>query len=77
MANVAFAKRAAQPRGLSIHDERRKKSLILTLERAKERAAETLLYMSAHDRDPEEMMNVRLAIEHIDIALGHLGVELE
>lgn len=61
-------------KNISIHDQRRKDKFLATLVKAKEQAEETLLYLTFHDRDPEEIHNVHLALEHIGIALEHLGV---
>lgn len=59
----------------SIHDDRRKQSLITALGKAREKANECWIYLTANDRDPEEIANMALAVEHIDAALKHLGVE--
>lgn len=57
----------------SKHDQQRKDALVKTLVKAKEEAETTQLYLAANDRDPEEVMNVSLVLEHIDVALERLG----
>jgi len=57
---------------LSKHDQRRKDALIKTLQKAKDQADTALLYLSANDRDLEQIADMTLALEHIEIALGHL-----
>jgi uncharacterized protein YsxB (DUF464 family) len=61
----------------SVHDLRRKLALIKLLCRVKERAEEARLYLTVNDRDPEEIGNLNLAIEHIEIAMEHLGVKYD
>lgn len=62
---------------ISKHDQQRKDDLIKTLVKAKEQAETARLYLIANDRDIEEIVNVGLVLEHIDIALGHLGALVE
>ena len=57
---------------MSKHDQRRKDALIKTLQKAKDQADTALLYLSANDRDLEQIADMTLALEHIEIALGHL-----
>jgi hypothetical protein len=59
------------------HDLQRKQDLIASLNRAKEKARVAMLYLTTNNRDPEDIANVGLAAEHIEIALGHLGIEME
>jgi hypothetical protein len=56
------------------HDLKRKQNLILALNKAKEKASIALMYLTANDRDYEDIANVGLAAEHTAIALGHLGI---
>lgn len=63
--------------GISKYDQQRKDVLINTLIRAKERANTALVYLSANDRDPEEINAVNVALEHINIALEFLGAVVE
>jgi hypothetical protein len=58
----------------NIHDEKRKRDLIKSLLTAKEKASVTQLYLTTNDRVQEDIWNIGLVIEHIDIALEHLGV---
>lgn len=55
------------------HDQSRKDGLIRTLCRAKEQAETARMYLVANQRDPDDIAAVNLALEHIDIALEHLG----
>jgi DNA-directed RNA polymerase specialized sigma24 family protein len=57
-------------------DQRRQQELIAALNKAKEKARITLLYLTVNDRNYEDIANVGLAAEHIEIALGHLGIEI-
>lgn len=61
----------------NIHDLKRKQDLIKELNKAKEKARVAMLYLTTNDRDPEDIADVGLAAEHIEIALGHLGIEME
>lgn len=54
-------------------DERRKKAVIKALEKAKEKADTAYLYLTTNERNIEDIMDMNLAMEHIDIALEHLG----
>ncbi|MBU5442058.1 hypothetical protein [Paenibacillus sp. MSJ-34] len=58
------------------HDKSRKDSLIKALNKAKEQAETARLYLIANERDPEEIAAACLALEHIEIALSHLGVQI-
>lgn len=55
------------------YDQRRKDTLIRTLCKAKEQAETLQLYLVANDRNPEDIADANLVLEHIEIALGHLG----
>jgi hypothetical protein len=55
------------------HDKARKDDLIKTLAKAKEQAETAGLYLTANNRDPEDIMTTAVVIEHIDIALEQLG----
>ncbi|MEF3313310.1 hypothetical protein PV433_30950 [Paenibacillus sp. GYB004] len=59
------------------YDQLRKDALVRALVRAKEKAEICRLYLVANDRDPDEIAAASLAVEHIEIALGHLGVMAE
>ncbi|CAM3745178.1 hypothetical protein COLU111180_06345 [Cohnella lubricantis] len=55
------------------HDQARRDALVKTLVKAKEQAETAALYLTANDRDPEDIMTTAVVIEHIDIALEQLG----
>ena len=55
------------------HDQRRKESVIKALQKAKEKVDIAHMYLTANEPNPEDVMNMNLALEHIDIALEHLG----
>ncbi len=55
------------------HDQSRKDALIKTLAKAKEQAETAGIYLSANNRDMEDIMNNNLVLEHIDNALEKLG----
>ncbi|MDB5053127.1 MAG: hypothetical protein JWM44_1177 [Bacilli bacterium] len=58
------------------HDLKRQQDLIKALNKAKEKARLARLYLSVNADNWEETANVTLAAEHIEIALGHLGIEM-
>ena len=58
------------------HDQRRKESVIKALQKAKERADIAHMYLTANESNREDVMNMNLALEHIEIALEHLGVSI-
>jgi hypothetical protein len=62
---------------MNTHDLKRQQDLITALNKAKEKASIALMYLTANDRHYEDIANVGLAAEHIEIALGHLGIETE
>ncbi|GIP38335.1 hypothetical protein J31TS4_16150 [Paenibacillus sp. J31TS4] len=72
ISEMAPKKEGAEP--LNIHDQRRKDALAKTLLKAKEQAHTTFLYLTANDRDPEQIAVLSLALEHIETALEHLGI---
>ena len=55
------------------HDQRRKDGLVMTLSKAKEQAETARVYLIANEREMEDIADVSLALEHIEIALEHLG----
>jgi hypothetical protein len=55
------------------HDQVRKDDLVKALCKAKEKAETTKLYLVANDRSEEDINAASLALEHVDIALEHLG----
>ncbi|WP_157273374.1 hypothetical protein [Paenibacillus sp. oral taxon 786] len=57
------------------HDQSRRNSLIKTLNKAREQAETARMYLIANERDPEDIAATSLALEHIEIALSHLGVK--
>lgn len=59
------------------HDQHRKNTLIRTLQKAKDQAEVLRLYLTANNRDPEDIATANLALEHIEIALEHLGAATE
>lgn len=59
------------------HDLKRKQDLISALKKAKEKARVAMVYLFVSDQNIEDMEDVELVLEHLDIALGHLGVETE
>jgi hypothetical protein len=59
------------------HDKQRREKLIQTLQKAKEQAETAVLYLTANNRNMDDIFNARLALEHIEIALEHLGVTAE
>ncbi|MFD1954271.1 hypothetical protein ACFSL6_08795 [Paenibacillus thailandensis] len=56
------------------HDQARRDALIKTLVKAKEQAETASLYLTANNRDPEDIATAAVVIEHIDIVLEKLGV---
>ncbi|MDR9503390.1 hypothetical protein RI662_03620 [Brevibacillus agri] len=57
------------------HDQSRRNSLIKTLKKAQEQAATARMYLVANERDSEDIAATCLALEHIEIALSHLGAK--
>lgn len=55
------------------HDKARRDALIKTLAKAKEQAETAALYLTANNRDPEDIMTTAVVIEHIDVALEMFG----
>ena len=55
------------------HDQQRKDSLINTLLKAREKAIIARMYLTANERDPEDIADANLVLEHVDIALDRLG----
>lgn len=55
------------------HDQNRKDELIKTLCKAKEKAENSLLYLTVNNRELEDISAAGLALEHVNIALEHLG----
>jgi ubiquinone biosynthesis protein UbiJ len=62
---------------MNTHDLKRQQDLIASLLKSKEKARIALLYLTVNDRSYEDISNVNLAVEHLDIALSHLGVGTE
>jgi len=56
------------------HDQCRKNALVKMLLKSWDQAVIARMYLTANERDPEDIANANLAMEHIEIALGHLGV---
>lgn len=56
------------------YDQQRKQDLIKALVKSKEKAEIHKLYLKVNERDPEEVATAHLVLEHIEIALQHLGV---
>lgn len=56
------------------YDARRKEALVQSLLKAKDQAENAHTYLVENSRDPEEINVAALALEHIEIALEHLGV---
>ncbi len=54
------------------HDQKRRDNLIKTLKKAEEQAEMARLYLVANKRDQEDIVAMRLALEHIEIALSHV-----
>lgn len=59
------------------HDQIRKDGLIKTLRKAKEQAETARMYLIANERDQEDIAAACLSLEHIEIALLHLGAKEE
>jgi hypothetical protein len=59
------------------YDRQRRDQLLKTLAKAKEQAENAALYLTANERPIEEVYAVEDALEHITIALEHLGVKEE
>lgn len=55
------------------NDQIRKDSLIKTLCKAKEQAEVVLLYLTANNREMDDIFAARLTLEHIEISLEQLG----
>ncbi|WP_308637701.1 hypothetical protein [Paenibacillus silvisoli] len=55
------------------HDQARKDALVKTLCKAKEQAETAKLYLVTNDRDADDVAAAALALEHVEIALEHLG----
>jgi hypothetical protein len=55
------------------HDQNRKDALVRTLCKAKEQAEIARLYLTVNNRDEADIAAASLALEHIEIALEHLG----
>ncbi|NOU63159.1 hypothetical protein GC096_03745 [Paenibacillus sp. LMG 31461] len=55
------------------HDQSRKDALIKTLCKAKEQAETAILYLSANNRDMEDIISAKLTLEYIEISLERLG----
>jgi hypothetical protein len=62
---------------MNIHDRRRRDQLAKTLLKAKEQAETALLYLTSAEQPTDDFFNARLALEHIEIALEHLGEEVK
>lgn len=62
---------------MNVHDQRRRDQLAKTLSKAKEQAETCFLYLVTNERPFEEISDAELALEHIKIALGHLGLAVE
>ncbi|MBP1992522.1 hypothetical protein [Paenibacillus eucommiae] len=56
------------------HDKKRKDDLISALEKARQKAELTKLYLNRHNSTFEDMTELTQAIHSIDTALFHLGV---
>ncbi len=57
------------------HDQTRRNGLIKTLKKAREQAETAQMYLVANERDPQDIASTHLALEHIEIALEHLGIK--
>ncbi|MDF2649834.1 MAG: hypothetical protein K0Q73_5639 [Paenibacillus sp.] len=61
---------------MNIHDKRRKDDTVKSLAKAKEKAENHRLYLTVKASDPEEIATANIVLEHINIALEHLGALL-
>lgn len=57
------------------HDQSRRNSLIKTLQKAREQAETAKMYLIANNREQDDIAATHLALEHIEIALEHLGAK--
>src|SRR5690554_1452145 len=63
--------------GLNRYHQKRKDSLIKSIQKASDKAAQSWMYLTANkDVPPEELADMALAQIHLDIALERLGVSL-
>ncbi|MCR8635765.1 hypothetical protein [Paenibacillus radicis (ex Xue et al. 2023)] len=58
------------------HDQIHKEGLIQTLCKAKEQAGAVKVYLIENNRDSEDIFAASLALEHVEIALEHLGAQV-
>lgn len=59
------------------HDQKRKDKLVKALQKAQEMAGICWLYVTANDRPPDQVAEIALAMNHIEMALNHLGAPIE
>jgi len=55
------------------HDQSRKDSLIKTLCKAKEQAETAVLYLTANNREVDDILAAKVTLEHIELSLERLG----